>query len=173
VTAYLGWLQLRQDVTDNAGLWCQNTRTVHFGFRYRTPIDSLVIDWPSGIHQVLISPPIDTRIFVEEWAPGLDAPTVEESALAFTLHAAAPNPCRGRTLVRYDLPQPTALSLRIYDVAGRLVRELTRNPAHPAGRHGVVWDGRNTSGRVVAPGVYFVRLETGELSATRKVVQAR
>jgi hypothetical protein len=173
VTAYLDWLIVRQDLTDNAGRWCQNSRTIHFGFRYRAPIDSLVIDWPSGIHQVILSPPIDTRIEVEEWDPAFDAPVVTEAPRAFALHPGAPNPFRNSTQIRYDLPSPVPVTLRVYNVAGRLVQELVRSSSQPAGSYEVIWDGRDAGGAGVGAGIYFVRLEAGQHSETTRVVRLR
>jgi hypothetical protein len=173
VTAYLDWLVVRQDVTDNAGRWCQNSRTVHLGFRYRTPIDSLVIDWPSGIHQVIPAPPIDTKIEVVEWDPAFDAPVVSETPQVLALHPGAPNPFRNSTQIRYDLPSPAPVTLRVYNVAGRLVRELAHSASQPAGRYELIWDGRDAGGERVGAGIYFIRLKAGERSETRRVVYLR
>jgi hypothetical protein len=60
----------------------------------------------------------------------------------------------------------------IYDVAGRLVRELERGPAN-AGVYDASWDGTNESGEAVASGVYFVRARVGADRLERKVVLLR
>lgn len=46
----------------------------------------------------------------------------------------------------------------IYDLSGRLMRQLVEQRGVSTGAYGVVWDGRDASGAVVAPGVYVVRL---------------
>ncbi|MBD3368276.1 MAG: family 16 glycosylhydrolase [Candidatus Eisenbacteria bacterium] len=76
------------------------------------------------------------------------------------LRACYPNPFNPRTTIRYVLPEPTTVSVAIYSPAGRLVRELVRDRPVAAGRHEVVWNGRNESGRTVAAGVYSCRLKT-------------
>jgi flagellar hook assembly protein FlgD len=53
-----------------------------------------------------------------------------------------------------------------------LVREL-KNDDMPAGLHELVWDGRDTDGRSVATGVYFVRLMAGSREFTRKIVMLK
>ncbi len=60
------------------------------------------------------------------------------------------------TLIQYQLPVTTGyLTLRIFDLRGRLVRELTRQM--PAAHQGsVVWDGKDASGRVVPIGIYLL-----------------
>ena len=56
----------------------------------------------------------------------------------------------------FDLPHPTRVSLKVYDVRGRFVRSIEDRFAM-AGRHVSAWDGNDASGGAVAPGVYFVR----------------
>jgi flagellar hook assembly protein FlgD len=61
------------------------------------------------------------------------------------------------------------VSLKIYDVAGALVRELLSD-TRTAGAYDVKWDGRDTSGQQVASGVYFYKLTAGAFTQTRKMV---
>ncbi len=84
----------------------------------------------------------------------------------------APNPFRDRTSISFQLPASSRVSLRIYDVSGRLVRTL-RDGEEPAGYHAVSWDRRDESGREVASGVYFCRLEADEFSETKKMMVLR
>ena len=70
-----------------------------------------------------------------------------------------PGPARGTAAIRFSLSEQDQVSLRIYDVAGRGVRELWRGAAGP-GEHHVVWDGRDDAGRGAPSGLYFVRLAT-------------
>jgi len=65
-----------------------------------------------------------------------------------------------------------AISLRVYDVGGRLVKTLVDDRRDP-GRYKVTWDGKDNEGREVLSGVYFYRLSAGNqgrLSETRKLV---
>jgi hypothetical protein len=76
---------------------------------------------------------------------------------AFELLGAYPNPFNPSTTVSFDLPRQEMVVIRIYSVAGRLVKELV-NEAMPAGRHQVTWQGRDDSGRRVASGLYMCRV---------------
>ena len=96
-----------------------------------------------------------------------DAPT-----LAFRLHQNAPNPFRPTTTIRFDLPQAAQVSLRIYDVAGRLVRNLVAGGTLEAGRHEAAWNGQSEAGQRVGAGLYFYRLQAGTFSETRRMVLA-
>jgi flagellar hook assembly protein FlgD len=60
----------------------------------------------------------------------------------------------------------------VHDVAGRRVRVL-EDSFREAGRHAAVWDGRDGTGRRVAAGVYFVRLQAAGGELTRKIVLLR
>jgi flagellar hook assembly protein FlgD len=71
--------------------------------------------------------------------------------------------------IAYSLARPASARLRIYNVAGRLVRTLV-NEAQEAGPHEVVWDGRSNAGATVGSGVYFYRLEAEGWQSERKVV---
>jgi hypothetical protein len=88
-------------------------------------------------------------------------------ALRPALHDARPNPFNPRTTVAFDLPRDTAARLRIYDLRGALVRTLV-DAGLARGRHQADWDGRDASGREVASGSYFARLEAeGEVETVR------
>jgi hypothetical protein len=95
---------------------------------------------------------------------------------AFWLGQNRPNPFSptrdGVTVVTFSVPAPTHATVRIYDVAGRLVAvPLDRNVG--AGETDVVWDGVDVNGRTVPSGVYFYDLSTGGTHAGRKMSLAR
>lgn len=106
------------------------------------------------------------------WAVPTDAPAPEltegSSPLVFRLHGNSPNPFATTTSIAFSLPRETPVQLRVYDLAGRRVRNVLAGALGP-GRHQVVWDGRDESGRRVAHGIYMLRLQAGELQAHRKI----
>lgn len=63
-------------------------------------------------------------------------------------------------------------TVSVYDLAGRRVRMLADGEATP-GQHVLTWDGRDSSGRNAAAGVYFVRLETERVRESKKVTLLR
>jgi hypothetical protein len=84
-----------------------------------------------------------------------------------------PNPFNPSTTIAYDVPASGAdVTIRIYDVAGRLVRTLVNGRVEP-GRGTVVWEGRGDRGEWVSSGVYFVRMESRAFSQTRKIVMLK
>lgn len=99
--------------------------------------------------------------------------TPEMPAGFMALHGAAPNPFNPVTSIRFSLSEEApAVSLRVYDVAGRVVKTLHLG-ALQAGDHQVVWRGDDESGRTMASGVYFCRLETGGLVLSRPMTLVR
>jgi hypothetical protein len=72
--------------------------------------------------------------------------------------ALSSNPSRGRTTVRFVLRQSGAIEARVFDLAGRQVRALTLDYIGE-GYHSLTWDGCNSQGKQVCPGVYFIRVE--------------
>ena len=83
-----------------------------------------------------------------------------------------PNPFNGGTLIPLALPEAGGVALRIYNLAGQAVRTLVSG-ALPAGRHQVVWDGRDEQGRELGSGVYLVRLEARSGVLTRKLLMVK
>ncbi|MDX2475278.1 MAG: family 16 glycosylhydrolase [Candidatus Krumholzibacteria bacterium] len=87
----------------------------------------------------------------------------------YALHPCYPNPFNPATTISFDLAAPATVNLAIYDVAGKLVRTLVAAEAVGAGRHEIMWQGRDETGRLSAAGIYFYRLDAGDYSATRRM----
>ena len=80
-----------------------------------------------------------------------------------------PNPFNGETRIQYRLKESGRVVLEIRNSRGQLVRTLI-DQWTSAGNHQLTWDGRNSSGQVVASGVYFYRLVTENAVITRKML---
>ena len=85
-----------------------------------------------------------------------------------------PNPFSGGTVIRYQIPRgkEVGVSLRVYDVSGKLVRVLV-DARQDAGFYNVRWDGKDMHNRVVSSGVYFIRLSAGRYTKTGKMLLVR
>jgi hypothetical protein len=81
-----------------------------------------------------------------------------------------PNPFGTSTIIRYDLACEDAVSLKIYDATGALIKIVYDGRRSP-GRHEAVWFGDTEGGGRAAVGIYFCRLKTGAGSdQTRKLL---
>jgi len=98
--------------------------------------------------------------------------TEPNAAPSVVLYQNYPNPFNPTTVIPYYLPEDGPVRLVIYDVNGRSVFRET-HAMQFAGVHEAVWTGRDKSGRPVASGVYFYRLEAGGMQLTRRMVLAK
>ncbi len=87
-------------------------------------------------------------------------------------HLPGPEPFVHAVSLRYQLAQPGAVTLRIYDVAGRAVRTLVAQDQTP-GYYERRWEGTNEHGWKMTSGVYFVRLEAPGYTMSRRVTLIR
>lgn len=62
------------------------------------------------------------------------------------------------------------VNLKIYNVAGQLVKSLVDGEDMVPGMHVVRWDCTNNSGERVASGIYFYWMSAGDFHVTRKMV---
>ena len=97
------------------------------------------------------------------------APATVGHALSFA--PPSPSPFTGASVsLAFALPAAGRATLRLYDVSGRARRTLA-DDWMAAGPHAIAWDGRDDAGHDLSPGVYFARLESGALRATRRIVR--
>ena len=71
-----------------------------------------------------------------------------------------PNPLNPETTIRVNMETPDRLSIRLYDITGRLVRTVLAGADMPAGVHDFRFDGRGSNGQALPSGRYFYRAET-------------
>jgi hypothetical protein len=88
----------------------------------------------------------------------------------FALLQNYPNPFNPETYINFALPVASSVSLKIYNVAGQMVKTLVEGEQMVAGMHAVRWDGTNQTGEQVASGIYFYKMNAGDFQATKKMV---
>ena len=90
--------------------------------------------------------------------------------MSVQLEQNVPNPFNPSTRITYVVQSPTAVrvNLDVFDVRGRLVRQLVHDRAS-TGQVVVAWDGRDDDGGEVSSGVYFYRLVAGSTTITRRM----
>ena len=81
-----------------------------------------------------------------------------------------PNPFNPSTTISYRLAETVVVSLRVYDLSGRLVRTLVQGEGQSQGTHEFVWGGRNDSGQSMASGTYVYRLDAGGYTVSRRLM---
>jgi hypothetical protein len=83
-----------------------------------------------------------------------------------------PNPFNKLTDISYQLKAPSLVSLKIYDINGRIIKTLLHEEKE-AGNYTVPWDGFNHQGESVPPGVYLYNLSNGKKTDTKKLILLR
>lgn len=99
---------------------------------------------------------------------------VEEHKLAllpseFALGQNYPNPFNHNTIIKYSVPVPSQVKIRIYNVLGQKVRNLVNEPQQ-AGYKTIHWDGKNDRGVEVSSGVYFYQMQAGDFVKNMKMI---
>lgn len=75
----------------------------------------------------------------------------------FALLQNYPNPFNPSTIIEYQLPKLGNVEIRIFNIAGQLVKSFG-NSSQAEGTHSVVWDGKNDVGATVASGLYIYQV---------------
>ena len=83
-----------------------------------------------------------------------------------------PNPFNPETVINYDLPVRSHLSITIFNLMGQKVATVV-DGYRSAGSYSIVWDGKDNNGKSLASGVYLYRMETDGFVQTRKLVLMR
>jgi|GEM_PF-2008513 hypothetical protein len=95
--------------------------------------------------------------------------TTPRSKLA--LNQSVPNPARGTARISFTLPKAGDYSLRVFNIAGQLIRTLDSKGV--AGMNTVNWNGCDNNGQTVANGVYLYSLKAEGKSITKKMTIVR
>ncbi|MBD3290773.1 T9SS type A sorting domain-containing protein [candidate division KSB1 bacterium] len=80
-----------------------------------------------------------------------------------------PNPFNQTTMIRYNLPENSEVTLEIYNILGQKVITLI-DEIQTAGEKSVVWNGRNQLGEIVNSGIYIYRMKAGDLTKTKRML---
>jgi hypothetical protein len=83
-----------------------------------------------------------------------------------------PNPFNPSTIISFEIPENSKVTLSIFSINGHLVRELLKS-FKAAGTHSCTWNGKDESGKTVSNGIYLYRISTGQFSQTRKMILAK
>jgi outer membrane protein assembly factor BamB len=162
---------------ENAYAAITNTFTNDVGYTVRTMWFGFSLMYMSDCDTEV--PIIRNQIMADviSWMDNLTNPDItgdEDTPPAYTyyLERNYPNPFNPVTTIRFGLRKRGHVTLKIYNVAGSLIKTLV-NQTLPAGNHFKDWTGDNNHGSQVASGIYFYRIESGNFSETKKMVLIR
>jgi len=157
--------QLRQ-IASQASFRSQNDLIAHFGLGDASIIDSLKVEWPSGIVDVysnIKANQIITAIENQGITP-IEHQVTLTIPQEYKLNQNYPNPFNPTTHIGFEIPVQTNVKIEIYNIQGKLVKTLL-NKILPAGVHNVDFYANN-----LASGVYLYRIQAGEFQQVRKMI---
>ncbi len=96
--------------------------------------------------------------------------TVKTSSEFFCVY---PNPFRRGASIQYTLPSLQRVNLKVYNIAGQLVKTIVNNKTQTEGKHTLYWDGINNDGKRLQNGVYFLYLQRGDMKNIKKLIFLR
>jgi hypothetical protein len=160
--------QMRK-ISGQTGAHSQNSLNAEFGLGDAAFIDSVRIEWPSGIIEVLSQVPVNQFLtIVEESGPTSVA--IDESQIPqnYSLSQNYPNPFNPETKIQFQLPNTGQVVITIFNALGQQIRTLIDAP-YQAGFHTIRWDGKDRYGNAVSSGIYFYYLQAGDFSQVKKM----
>lgn len=80
-----------------------------------------------------------------------------------------PNPFNPITNISYSLAEDQKVNITVYNARGAKVKTL-ENSLKTVGKHSVVWKGNDSSGNIVASGIYFLKFQTNTKQTTKKLL---
>ncbi len=160
-----GRRQLRE-LQSSYGYSSQVQPRLHFGLAGAAAVDSIKILWPDGRQSFAIGILANQRLLLAH--PGAALKRTEPPQ-RISLDFAYPNPFNAETSIAFYLAAPGPVRLEIYNAVGQKVRTLV-DETRLAGRHALVWDGRDAAGRSTSSGVYLYRLSAGRETLTRRLL---
>ncbi len=151
------------------GIWSGMTWSVDFNTGNGWVTGDGDIDFTDGLRITSLTASEGVLFTSESGAFG-DGVTGVPAARILQLHQNAPNPFNPRTTIAFTLGEASPVTLRVYDVGGRLVATLLDGVGFGPGRHEASWNGRDDAGRAVAAGTYFYRVDAKGSSQSRPMV---
>ncbi len=137
------------------------------------PTQSWIDETPGGGYYLVVA--VDAAGHVGGYSEQLGETTAvegESTPRSLAVAGVTPNPFNPRAKVAFDVPRSGPVRVSVHDMRGRVVRRLVSGDLE-AGRHEVIWNGRDDAGSPVATGVYLVRVSDGTRNATAKLMLAK
>ena len=88
----------------------------------------------------------------------------------YKLHSAHPNPFNPSTTITFNLKKAGNVHLTVYNTLGQSVRKLINGQSLEANKHSIVWNGKNDSNAQLPSGIYFIKIQADNFTATERVV---
>lgn len=180
-TVILGLISELVNVRANADMKVAasgNTKIADLVFRidegYEASFETFTTERPGHELTFIYNENVDGKLTVQSIAPEFEVDVNFKNSVlpdAYALSENFPNPFNPSTSFALSLPEASDYSIRIFNVAGQLVKTLEGHL--DAGVHTLTWDGTNNQNSRVASGVYFMKAQANAFEATRKMLMIK
>ena len=153
---------------DGADFLGQSVKPLHVGLGAAEVVERIVVQWPSGLEEIVEGIAVNQRIRLVEGrgiATATEAPPADRPG--FALRGNAPNPFRDATTVSFQLAEAGAVEVAVFDLLGRRIRTLA-DGFLSAGTHRVAFE---ASG--LPSGLYVIRFSAGGFVETQPMMRVR
>ncbi|MCF7814078.1 MAG: FG-GAP-like repeat-containing protein [Candidatus Cloacimonetes bacterium] len=161
---------LSRYISSNSGRAAQNDLVVHFGLGNVNHVDSLVVKWPSGIHETINNPRINRLHRIVENSSDFTYIQKRNSVIISNIYN-YPNPFNPTTMIFFELTQNSEVQLTIYNMLGQKITTLVDENLE-AGQKQAAWNGTDREGKKVTSGIYFYELHVKDTdyTSTKKMI---
>ncbi len=160
-----GLTYLGETLSDAAGNWSLTFAVPAPATGNLTATNTAEWPVPSTVHTSEFSTPVAVDA-VSDTRAERELPTT------FSVDLSSANPTRGVASIAFAAPREAHLVARVFDVRGKLVREVA-NGALPAGVHQIVWDGMTSRGMPASSGRYFMDVRFDSRREVRRITLLR
>jgi hypothetical protein len=160
--------QLRM-ISGNAGRRTGNGLHQHFGLSTASLIDTLLVEWPSGLVETYSSVALNQLLVLTEGAASaIDSPDkLSRQPDQYMLYQNYPNPFNPVTYLKFRIPNSGFVALTIYNVKGQVVKRPI-GQVMSAGIYQYRFDGND-----LASGIYYYQLVAGDFREVKKMILLR
>ena len=158
--------------------YCGQTLQQHFGLGDASIVDSMIIEWPSGIKQVLQNVNVNNHLNLFEDTTATSVETGEVLPTGFMLYQNYPNPFNPTTKIKYTIPSVTLslskgdipVSLKVFDVLGNEITTLVNEQQQPG-----TYEVEFNVGQAInlSSGVYYYQLRVYPVSGAGGFVETK
>jgi len=156
--------QLREIHGGATGDRAQNSQRAHFGLGSAEKIDTLLIEWPSGIQDLYVDVSINQFFKAIEGETPTHLEVGEKMVHHFNLYQNYPNPFNPSTIIQYHLKVDNFVELKVLDILGKEIATLV-SEHQQKGQHNIKFTADG-----LAAGIYFYKIKAGDFVKTKKMV---
>lgn len=168
IEIYAGGKASHRVVTNETSYQSQNSLTQTAGLGTSAVVDSIIVSWPGGQKSKVTSAGINQTITITEGVlniqPAIEMKKDLDLPVEYLLSQNYPNPFNPTTVIEYQLPEVTEVSIEIYNIVGQRVKELLLGQKE-AGYHKVEFNGAG-----LPSGIYLYKITAGNFSESKKMI---